>query len=120
MITANFRFEAHDGEVFPAEISGEQDVLDFIKAVWRDKVPDELPYQLVDGQLVLRYARSLPEWIREELPDDAVAWAVLARHEKERWVILWVVPIFVGDEFGQRYIYGEELVLDPVDMRMVQ
>lgn len=118
MSTVRYRFEAHDGEIFEATITSEQDVREFVEKIWDEKVR-EIPYQLADADLVLRFARSLPGWILEELPQDAVAWAVLARHEKERWVILWVMPILIGDQFGPRYIYGEELHLQPCDMRMI-
>ena len=130
MVTATYRFEAHDGKIFPVQASTEAHIHALITSIWNWLVAPAggrgIPYQLVDNvseQLVLRFSRSLPSWILSEIDPkaaEAIAWAILARHEKETWVIHWVLPIFFDGSLGQRYVYGDELRIDAVDMTLIQ
>lgn len=134
MLKVTYRFEAHDGKIFPIQAIKEEDIHALVTSIWEWlRLPSSvtprvknLPYQLVDNvseQLVLRFSRSLPSWILSELDSraaEAIAWAVLARHEKETWVIHWVIPIFFDGSLGQRYVYGDELRIDAIDMRLIQ
>ena len=87
-----------------------------IHDIWYNSVP-KMPFQLVDdynGSIVLRFARSMPNNIFEDVFQgevdalDLIGVVVVAFFEKTEYTLCWAMPIWLLDGPGELFYLGPE------------